>query len=667
MNLMIVESPNKVKKISAILGPGWEVLASVGHIRDLPKNALGVADDYSLEYEYIEPYKRKDGSLSSGSKVVVDRLRTRVNRSTTVYLATDPDREGEAIAWHLMTSLNLSKYLRVTFNAITETDIRKALASPRQIDMKTFRSQEARRAVDRLVGYKVSPILRQQTNLKLSAGRVQTVALRLVADRQREIESFEVTKHFGAEAIFDNETWTAQWDTAPYLRALGTDYILDKQLAVQAASNRDFRVSASDTKPARKSPPPPFITATLLQAASVTCGFSPEKSAAIAQSLFGQGLITYHRTDSQNFSPEALQEIRTYAENNGLPIPAQARKWKSKESAQEAHEAIRPTHIDDHSAGESEDERRLYALIWSRAVASQLVDAEYSVNTLSLEAVNSLQPFTFKATGRTLTSEGWLALTALDAAEEGEEDPDANDGGQVPALPIGTLVRSSSTHILDKRTKPPNRYTQASLIKKLEAEGIGRPSTYANILGGLLTKAFLTEAKRLLYATEIGLFLIDSLRGRFAFVELDYTRKLEQALDDIADGKTVYTDVVSSLDSMLLGELSKLQLAPQTALAAKALAGHGPQCPRCKEGSVRQVRGQSFHGCSRYSEGCKFTIACSFSGKKLTDKQIEALCTKGKTSTLKGFKSAKTGKNYDAALECNASTEWKLKPVFAPR
>jgi DNA topoisomerase I len=413
MNLMIVESPNKIKKIKAILGSGWDVAASVGHIRDLPENDFGIEPDtYRLEYQLLER-----------SKPVVSQLRQRAAHAEQVYLATDPDREGEAIACHLQQVLNLRRYARVTFDAITESVIRAALKAPRQLNTNLVHAQEARRGADRLVGYQVSPALSRQTGIApLSAGRVQSVALRLVVDRQREIEAFKETKHFGAEAVFDGGKWRAQWDTAPFLKE-GEEYILDAGLAEEAAKCRLFTVTAAATKPAAKAPTPPFTTATLLQAASVTLGYKPEQTAQIAQRLFEEGLITYHRTDSQNFSAEALAEIRAYAASNNLSLPPKARTWKSKESAQEAHEAIRPTHLEQRNAGADDDQKMLYDLIWTRAVASQLADAEYSVNTLTLAAQDGSQPLVFKAMGRTLIKPGWRTLTAKDAAEE----PDPND------------------------------------------------------------------------------------------------------------------------------------------------------------------------------------------------------------------------------------------------
>lgn len=662
---MIVESPNKVKKIKTLLGSGWDVAASVGHVRDLPQKSLGVTTpDYKLQYEFTER-----------GKGVVDGLKTRAERAETVYLATDPDREGEAIAWHLKETLKLKQYQRVTFDAITQDVVTKALQKPRQLDMNLVHAQEARRGADRLVGYKVSPALSRQTGIsRLSAGRVQTVAVRLVVERQREIENFITTKHFGAEAIFEDGKWTAQWDTAPFLKK-GEKYIMDSALAERAAQCRKFTVINAATKKAKQAPPAPFTTSTLLQAASVTLGYKPDQTAQLAQKLFEQGLITYHRTDSQNFSAEALTEIRAFAQANQLPIPAKARTFKSKASAQEAHEAIRPTHLDERAAGEDEAQRKLYSLIWHRAVASQLADAEYSVNTLRLESQQEEQKFFFKSTGRTLVVPGWRGLTAKDAAEDADEHVEGkdDDNGKVPALAIGTELESTSTRVLNKQTKPPNSYTQASLIKKLESEGIGRPSTYPAILKNVLTRGYLLEGKKILSASDLAKLLIDALTGSFRFVEYDYTRALEQELDDIASGKALYLAVVSALDTQLTEELGKFHIEPRPEFAAHRPAGEAPAadrpgipCPKCKIGRLRRPEGRDFFGCDQFRQGCTFIVGAVVAKKELTDNQIETLCTKGKTALLKGFTS-KLGKPFDAYLVCSEATEWKTKFQFDPR
>jgi DNA topoisomerase-1 len=582
MNLMIVESPNKVRKIKAILsemGKGaWDVAASVGHIRDLPVKELGLTmPGYVPQYE-----------LSGRGADVVKTLRARVAKADGVYLATDPDREGEAIAWHLVQALKLKGARRVSFDAITREVIERALAKPRILDAHLVHAQEARRVLDRLVGYQVSPVLSRQTGRRgLSAGRVQSPAVRLVVEREREILAFQETRHFGAELLFDGNSWRAQWETAGFLKkgsSAGQDdedparkYILDEALAARAAACRACRVLSSGNRVAKQAPPPPFTTSTMLQAASVRLHWKPEITAGVAQRLFEAGLITYHRTDSQNMSAEALREVRGYAEKRGLPLPAGARSFRSRGGAQEAHEAIRPTHFADEQAGEDGQQQALYRLIWQRAVASQLADAEWSVNTTRLESQNGAETFTFKAEGRVLLKPGWLGLTAKDAAEE-DDEKEGESCGRVPVLAMGAEVRAEDGRVLHKKTQPPGRYTQAGLIKKLESLGIGRPSTYPSILKNVMARGYMEEEKRLLRPTELGFVVIDALAARFSFVEYAFTRDLEQQLDDIAEGKAEYLPVVSAADERLQREIAALGVLPRMG----APVGSGGENPRLK-------------------------------------------------------------------------------------
>jgi DNA topoisomerase-1 len=657
MKLMIVESPNKTKKIKAILGEDWDVAASVGHFRDLPKKDLGVSADFALTYEYTER-----------GKAIIDALKPRVARAEMVYIATDPDREGEAIAWHLVETLKLKKYQRVTFDAITESVIRKAISSPRQLDMNLVRAQAARRAEDRLLGWKVSPLLSRQTGVAgLSAGRVQSVAVRLVVDRQAEIDAFSQIKHFGVEAIFEGGKWKAQWDTSPHL-VPGQQYITDRELPNRIALCRDFTVTASETKPAAQPPKAAFTTSTMLQAGSVSLGFTPEETAALAQKLFEQGLITYHRTDSQNFSDEAIAEIRAFASEKNLPVPKEPRRWKSKDNAQEAHEAIRPTHFVQQQGGEDDRQRQLYDMIWKRAVASQLANAEYSVTKLQLVTANGGDSFTFDATDRVLTSPGWRVLTPRDAAEEarGADDPEEDtESGAVPSLPIDSTATASDTRVTDKVTKAPSAYTQASLIKKLENEGIGRPSTYPDTLKKIIvTRKYVNEQKRKLEPTELGKLLAESLTGQFSFVDYTYTRDLEKHLDDIATGKASYAQVLADLDTKLNKEISGLQLSPRQDLAGATVKQPekadqpGRPCPRCKVGVVRKPHSQAFYGCSRYKGGCTYNFDTRIAGKTITDRQAGLLVTKGRVGPLKGFTST-AGKTFEASLICNEGSDWK--------
>jgi DNA topoisomerase-1 len=593
MNLMIVESPNKVRKIKAILaelGRGaWDVAASVGHIRDLPVKELGLTmPGYVPQYE-----------LSGRGADVVKTLRARVAKAEGVYLATDPDREGEAIAWHLVQALKLKKAQRVSFDAITPEVIGRALERPRTVDTHLVHAQEARRVLDRLVGYQVSPVLSRQTGRRgLSAGRVQSPAVRLVVDREREIAAFRETRHFGAELLFERNSWRAQWETAAWLKKGGDKksgdgsgsedqdaperkYILDEALAARAAACRECRVLTSGNRVARQAPPPPFTTSTLLQAASVRLHWKPEITAGVAQRLFEAGLITYHRTDSQNMSAEALREVRGYAQKRGLPLPAGARAFRSRGGAQEAHEAIRPTHFADEQAGEDGQQQALYRLIWQRAVASQLADAEWSVNTTRLEAKNGAETFTFKAEGRVLLKPGWLGLTAKDAAEE-DDEKEGESCGRVPVLAVGAAVRAEDGRVLHKKTQPPGRYTQASLIKKLESLGIGRPSTYPSILKNVMARGYMEEEKRLLRPTELGCVVVDALAARFSFVEYAFTRDLEQQLDDIAEGKAEYLPVVSAADERLQREIAALGALPRVYAPMVSPPRSDGQNPRLK-------------------------------------------------------------------------------------
>ena len=366
----------------------------------------------------------------------------------------------------------------------------------------------------------------------------------------------------------------------------------------------------------------------------------------LAQKLFEQGLITYHRTDSQNFSAEALAEIRAFAQANLLPIPAKPRTWKSKESAQEAHEAIRPTHLKTAHAGEDEDQRKLYGLIWQRAVASQLADAEYSVNTVTLEAQQGSRTFVFKATGRTLTAPGWRVLTAQDAAEEADDSPEGqdDDNGAVPAVQPGTALRSTSTRVLNKQTKPPNGYTQASLIKKLESEGIGRPSTYPSILKNIITRNYLIEGKKILTASDLAKLLIDSLTGKFRSSSTTTPARWSRNLTTSPAARpSIPQRGISSRHPTQFRAGPTSHRAPARSRSAPARRRRNIRhrsrhpLPKVQKGHLRRPNGKDFYGCDQYREGCSFSVNVVIAKKKLTDKQIETLVTKGKDRPHQGI------------------------------
>lgn len=577
--LVIVESPGKVKKISAILGDAFKVVASVGHVRDLPLKDIGVsAPDFAPHYE---PTQR--------GKDVLAKLRKEAAAASRVLLATDPDREGEAIAWHLADALKLRNPERVTFTAITKEAVTSAISSPRQLDMQRVRAQEARRVLDRIVGYRVSPALSDRAGERLSAGRVQSPAVRLVVDREREIANFVATQHFGAELSFDDGKWRAVWDTKPHL-AEGGKYITDKDLATRAAAVRNVTVTSFTDNKKGKAPAAPFTTSMLQQIAGRRLKLKPKKTMELAQRLYEQGAITYHRTDAPNMDAAGMEDIANYARSAGLPLSEKKRVWKAKEGAQEGHEAIRPTHAADLEAGESEEERALYKLIWQRAVASQLADAIYAVRT----AVLSGEGFNYEATGRTLVTPGWMAV--YDDSSDIDKD-DEESTNPVPDLDTGAAVTATDGRILKKTTQPPRRFTQPTLVAEMERLGIGRPSTYAAILDNITSRTYVTEDKKgYLLPSPVGEKVRDALVTRFQFAELDYTRGLEDELDDIAEGKTTYEAVVSSAWSSLDDELSRLQ-------KVEIAAAH--PCPSCGK-ALRRLKGQYgfFWSCTGYPD-CK--------------------------------------------------------------
>ena len=552
--LVIVESPGKVKKISALLGAGYKVVASVGHVRDLPRKEIGIAPpNFQLAYEPTE--RGRD---------VLARLKKEVAQAESVILATDPDREGEAIAWHLADALNLKNPRRVTFSAITKAAIEAAIAAPRDIDMALVRAQEARRALDRIVGYRVSPELSNMAGQALSAGRVQSPAVRLVVDRERAIAAFKVTEHYGAELVFANEDgtkWKAAWDTKPHLQA-GDEYLMDDELAKRVAEIRAVTVASFEDSEKGRAPAAPFTTSTLQQVAGKKLKLKPKRTMELAQRLYEQGAITYHRTDAPNMDAAGQEDIANYAKSVGLALAEKPRKWKAKDGAQEGHEAIRPTHAADHAAdleaGETDEEKALYKLIWQRAVASQLADAIYAVRTVTLDGDAQGLAVKFNASGRTVTSPGWMAVYSDDT----EEDEEAAASNPIPALSDGDELTAESGRMLTKKTKPPARFTESTLVAEMERMGIGRPSTYAAILENISGRSYVTtDAKGYLIPSEIGASVRDALVGRFKFAELDYTRGLEEQLDMIAEAKADYLPVVSAAWAALDDELGQLSTA----------------------------------------------------------------------------------------------------------
>lgn len=607
MKLMIIESPGKGKKLREIMakirpGEDWRIEASVGHVRDLPATGedasmitTGVKLDYSPIYE-----------LTDRGKDVVAKLKKAVAGADEVFLATDPDREGESISWHLQQALKLKNPNRITFNEITEAAVRKAFSEQRTIDMKRVGSQEARRVLDRLVGYLVSSELRRQTGEKLSAGRVQSVAVYLVVRREREIRAFKVTNHFGARLKFEAgkpAEWSVEWNTKAGFVTEQNPYFMDRAFAERVAAIRNVVVDSYEESESKRNPPAPFTTSTLQQAASNALRWNPDKAMKVAQELYEQGHISYHRTDNPNVSDESMPEIREAADALGLPVVPERRKFKSKDGAQEGHPAITPTHWEVETAGETPDQQELYKLIRVRALASQLLPAVYAVRSVVLKSAEALdgKEIKFGASGRTLTDAGWLKLLANDATEDEDGDEAANP---IPKLTVGDTIAAGAGELLEKKTKAPPRYTKASLVKALEAEGIGRPATYAAIMNNIEARLYVGEEKRQLRPLPAGELVIERLEGKFSFLDVSFTREMEEDLDRIATGETTYIPVIKKMHEGLDTELkATLQAVPTV-----KKAGVEHTCPTCNKNQLRRIKGSKGHfwSCTGYHDGsCK--------------------------------------------------------------
>ena len=557
MILLIVESPNKIAKLRPLVGPGFRIAASFGHLRDLP-----VQGDLAIDFQggRVLPHYQP---LEKGARAIAE-LTSLARVCDEVWLATDPDREGEAIAWHITQIIGQHRYRRVAFHAITAAAVKQALASPRDLDQHLVDAQQARRVLDRVVGWLVSPTLRGLSREAKSAGRVQSVALRLVAERELEIRKFNAIDHFVLAAKLERSgspppftarlvTWKGE--------ALGTR-LTDAAVAersVEWCRKQAWRVHACDRREVERRAPPPFTTATVQQAASVQLGLRPDATMKLLQSLFEDGRITYHRTDSVVLDPEAIAAARAIIAASYKPayLPKAPVVHATKSvSAQEAHEAIRPTHPEsgaDSGAGEAAD---LYRLIWNRFIACQMANGRDQQTTIDV----AVAPGTwqggpmgvFQAKGVVVLFDGWRKLTA-DATEEKKkrrtkgEDDEAEDDA-LPLLDPGDDLTLLGLEAAKRTTRPPPRFTQASLIKRLEKEGIGRPSTYAAIMGTLLARTYVTDLKRMLHATDLGLTVNGFLTKRYAgnFIELDYTRRMEEELDRIARGEASWEPAVTT-------------------------------------------------------------------------------------------------------------------------
>ena len=558
-NLVIVESPAKAKTIEKFLGSDYKVMSSYGHIADLPDKELGVDVAHGFKPQYL---------VAADKRNLVKALKEEVKKADTVWLASDEDREGEAIAWHLSEELKLSqeKTKRIVFNSITKSAIEHAIKNPRGIDYNLVNAQQARRVLDRLVGYELSPVLWKKIRKGLSAGRVQSVSVRLIVEREREIQDFqsEVSYKITAEFLTKEGKLIKTYTHKSFPTQEAAKAFLEKNIGAT------FSVGSLETKPAKKSPAPPFTTSTLQQEAARKLHFSVSKTMQLAQRLYESGLITYMRTDSVNLSPEALSAAKQEIVKSYGEAYSKTRQYTShSKGAQEAHEAIRPTDMAAHTVRAEADQVRLYELIWKRTIASQMSDASLERTQVKVNASTHTEPFI--GSGEVIVFDGFLKVYL-----EGKDDEEEEDEGMLPVMKVGESLTSKHITATQRFTRPPFRYTEASLVKKLEELGIGRPSTYAATISTIQNRGYversslegeirpylqlslikneikekkLTENvgadKGKLIPTDIGMIVNDFLITHFAtIVDYNFTAKVEEEFDDIASGKEDWAKMV---------------------------------------------------------------------------------------------------------------------------
>jgi len=637
--LIIVESPSKIKTIKKTLGSGYTVMASKGHVRDLPKSKLGVDTEHDFKPQYINMSDKKD---------LIKELKDAAANSDGVLLATDPDREGEAISWHLahLLALDLNEPNRVAFNEITESGVKAGIAAPHKIDLNLVDAQQARRVLDRIVGYKLSPFLWKKVKSGLSAGRVQTVALRLIVEREREIEKFNSEEYWSVDAKL--LAGTKSFKAALYGFADGKkiDVIPNAEEAdkiVSALIGAEYIVSALKKGTRKKQPAPPFITSTLQQEASRKLGFTGQRTMRIAQQLYEgvdvpgagtTGLITYMRTDSLRISEEARAAAYKYITGRyGKEyLPEKPRYFKTKSGAQDAHEAIRPTSIgftpESVKDALTAEQYKLYKLIWERFIASLMeVCVQNTVN-----ADITAGDYLFKASGYSVKFDGFTVLY-----EEGKDD-DSAEGGALPEMKTGDKLKLKELTPNQHFTQPPARYTEPTLIKALDENGIGRPSTYAPILSNILGRDYIEREKKSLKPTNLGMVVSDLMVEYFdKIVDVKFTAGLEKQLDEIGAGKRGWVDTIKDFYK----DFDKLYKKAEESLEGKRVKVPDEEtdviCDKCgRKMVVKSGRFGKFLACPGYPE-CKNT-------KPMPEDEVKQPCPKCGGKLVK--KTSKKGKKF---------------------
>ena len=660
MNLIIVESPTKAKTIQRFLQAGSIVKSSYGHVRDLPKKELGIDIENNFLPKYVVPLLARKRLYE---------IKKALPKSKKVILATDEDREGEAIAWHLTQALKIDppKTERIVFHEITKSAIEEALKNPREINLDLVDAQQARRVLDRLVGYKLSPFLWRKVARGLSAGRVQSVTVRLVVDREREIENFVPQEYWSIEALLSQlPTTNYQLPTAEFLATLikkdekpiGKFDIKTKEEADKIIKDLDgaqYQVANIEQKEIKRNPLPPFTTSTLQQEAWQRLRFSAKQTMALAQNLYENGFITYHRTDSLNLSVQSLFSAKKFIiANYGKDYwPGFLRKYKTRtKGAQEAHEAIRPTYIQNTAeAIEAKLEKsqfKLYQLIWQRFIACQMNQAVFNSTAVDIKAKSPLNPllikggsggiYTFRATGQILKFDGFLKIYSIKFKEM-----------ELPSLEINEILELIKLMANQHFTQPPARYSEATLVKKLEELGIGRPSTYAPILSTIQERLYVEKNKeRKFVPTEMGILVNDMLVQHFPeIIDYQFTAKMEKDLDEIAAGQTKWVPVIRNFYQPFEKQLNKkYQEVEKTKTEEKTER----ICPRCSgEIVIRSSRFGKFYACKNFPK-CRFTEPVINSTGVLCPKCFEGEIIERKTRKGKIFYSCSKWPNCDFAL-----------------
>lgn len=558
MKLLIVESPAKAKTIEKYLDGKFTVRASVGHVRDLPKSNKKAVD---IEHGFKPHYE-----IAKGKEKVVAELRKLADKADEVILATDPDREGEAIAWHIAEVTDLKKPKRIVFHEITKDAVQEALQHPRHIDTNLRKAQEARRVLDRLVGYDLSGIIWKKVRYGLSAGRVQSPALRILVEREREIKAFKSETFW----VIVAQTTTKDGNTIPFICSIEPKEEQEVTAILDAAKKYPWVIASVEESQTKRSPRPPFITSTLQQAASSRLGLAPSRTMSLAQRLYEAGHITYMRTDSTNLSTVAQKQIQTEIEKKyGAAFYQPHTFTKKSKNAQEAHEAIRPTHLSLESAGADEAQKRLYRLIWQRTVASQMADAQLLRTRITATVGDNATP-EFHSDGTRVISPGWLL------ADPGARGEDV----ELPKVLQGDTITLTEITSEEKHTQPPPRFSEAGLVKELEKRGIGRPSTYASIIKTLVDRGYVTKEQRALIPTDTGEVVSTFLETNFPeYINDTFTATMEDDLDAIASGDKEYEKTLTEFYKPFHKEVkSKEKVAKATNLGE---ADPSMKCPTC--------------------------------------------------------------------------------------